>query len=269
MLSEWHPWLYRAAVAAHRTRRRVQDRRSHRWAAHRPEVVTDTLVAEAASPLQRRLAGVDEALQRNKRHNLELAIAGLDGQVLLPGELLSFWRCVGNPTAGRGYVPGMVLAHGRIRAGVGGGLCQLSNMLHWLSLHTALTVVERHHHGHDLFPDDGRLVPFGTGATVFYNYLDLRLRNPGPETYRIHLWLTEVELRGEIRADRPPRLMYEVVEEGHRFARTRDGLVRENTLFRVERDRSTGALAGRHLLAHNVFPVLYEPGPGVTIAAAG
>jgi vancomycin resistance protein VanW len=268
MLSKWHPWLYRACVAAHRTRRRVRNLRQCAWASQRPEVVTDILVAEAASSLQRRLEGVDRELQRNKRHNLQLAIATFDGLLLRPGESLSFWRCVGNPTASRGYMPGLVLAHGRVAAGVGGGLCQLSNMLHWLALHTPLTVVERHHHGHDLFPDAGRLVPFGTGATVFYNYLDFRLLNPGPESYRIRLQVTEHELRGEIRADRPPRLVYGVVEEDHRFRRTPDGLVRENVLYRVTCDRATGAPAGRDLLAHNVFPVLYEPGPEVSIASS-
>jgi vancomycin resistance protein VanW len=39
-------------------------------------------------------------------------------------------RCVGNPTAARGDVPGMVLVHDQLRAGIGGDLCQLSNMLH-------------------------------------------------------------------------------------------------------------------------------------------
>lgn len=266
MLSKWHPWLYHACVAVHQTRRRVGDLRPCQWARQRPEVVTDALVAEAASPLVRPFAGVDPALQRNKRHNVALSIATLDGQVLRPDESLAFWQCVGNPKADRGYLPGLVLVHGRLRAGVGGGLCQLSNMLHWLALHTPLTVVERHHHGHDLFPDAGRLIPFGAGATVFYNYQDLRLRNPGPETYRLRLWLTDLELRGEIRSDRPPRLMYEVVEEDHRFRRTSGGVVRENRLYRVARDRATGAPAGRELLAHNVFPVLYEPGPEVTIA---
>jgi vancomycin resistance protein VanW len=266
MVSSWHPWLYHACVAVHRTRRRLRDRQSCEWASPRPEVVTDALVAEAASPLVRQLGGVDLALQRNKRRNLELSIETLDEQVLRPGESLSFWRCVGNPTARRGFVPGMMLVHDRVCPGVGGGLCQLSNMLHWLALHTPLAVFERHHHGHDLFPDDGRIIPFGSGATVFYNYLDLRLRNPGPETYRLRLWLTDLELRGEIRSDRMPPLMYEVVEEDHRFRRTAAGLVRENRLYRVGRDRTTGAPAARELLAHNVFPVLYEPGPEVTIA---
>lgn len=266
MLSEWHPWLYHASVSAHQVRRHVRDLADRTPLARvRPEITTDCLVAEAGSVVLRVLADVDMALQQNKRRNLELAIATLDGRVLRPGETLSFWRCVGNPTARRGYLPGLVLAHGRLHADVGGGLCQLSNLLHWLALHTSLTVVERHHHGHDSFPDAGRVVPFGTGATVFYNYLDLRLRNPGPETYRLRLWLTTEELRGEVRSDRPPSLTYEVVEEDHRFRRQGSGVVRENRLYRVARDRVTGSPTYRQPMAHNVFPVLYQPGPDVTI----
>ncbi len=267
MLSQWHPALYHACVTAHRTRRRLGELGDGQtWARRRPEVVTDVLVAEAGSLVLRRLAGVDLALQRNKRRNLELSIATLDGQVLRPGETLSFWRCVGSPAARRGFLPGLVLVHGRLHADVGGGLCQLSNLLHWLALHTPLAVVERHHHGYDSFPDAGRVVPFGTGATVFYNYVDLRLRNPGPETYRLSLWLTDLELRGEVRSDRPPALRYEVAEEDHRFRRTAGGVVRENRLYRVTRDWTTGGPAGRELIAHNVFPVLYEPGPEVLIS---
>jgi vancomycin resistance protein VanW len=266
MLSAWHPWLYHTSVFAHQMQRHVYDLADRGAAAQlRPEISTNYLVAEAGSVVLRRLADVNIMLQHNKRRNLELAIATLDSRVLRPGESLSFWRCVGNPTARRGYLPGLVLAHGRLQAAVGGGLCQLSNLLHWLALHTPLLVVERHHHGHDSFPDVGRVVPFGTGATVFYNYLDLRLRNEGPEAYRLRLWLTEEELRGEIRSDRPPNLTYKIVEEDHRFRRRGPGVFRENRLFRATQDRETGAPVGRELLAHNVFPVLYQPGPEVAI----
>ena len=58
---------------------------------------------------------------------------------------------------------------------------------------------------------DGRVVPFGSGATVFHNYVDLRFVNPGPETYRIRLWLTDDELRGELWADRPHPLFRELL----------------------------------------------------------
>lgn len=136
-------------------------------------------------------------LQRNKARNLELALATIDRRVLGPGQELSFWRCVGEPNAQRGYLPGLVLVHGHMASSADGGLCQLSNLLHWLVLHSPLRVVEHHHHGFDPFPDSGRHVPFGSGATVFYNYVDLRFENPTSANYKIHLWLTDTELRGK------------------------------------------------------------------------
>src|SRR5690606_11218439 len=111
------------------------------------------------------LAGLDPHLQRNKVVNLRLAAASLDGVLLRPGERLSFWRLVGPPTRRRGFVEGLVLNQGALSVGVGGGLCQMTNLLYWMTLHTPLTVVERWRHSYDVFPDEGRTQPFGSGAT--------------------------------------------------------------------------------------------------------
>jgi len=155
-------------------------------------------------PLFRQLTNSELWMQRNKVANLRLAVARLDGIVLRPGELLSFWRLVGRPTRRRGYWEGMVLCEGRIVPGVGGGLCQLSNLIYWVALHTQLTVVERWRHNYDVFPDTGRTQPFGSGATVSCNYIDLQIRNETTSTYQLHLWLTENDLCGEWRSVRPP-----------------------------------------------------------------
>ena len=266
LLSERYPFLYGVSVATHRLDRRARwllGRRRH--ARLDPETDTPHRVVRHGSLLLRRLGDVDMSLQRNKIENLRLAIRTLDGRVLRPGEELSFWRCVGRPSAGRGYVPGLVLVHGRMGAGVGGGLCQLSNLLHWMVLHTSMTVVERHHHGYDPFPDSGRVIPFGSGATVFYNYVDLCFVNPGPETYRIRLWLTDDELRGELWADHLPPVRLHVCEKDHRFFRSGGRVFRENRLVRTAVDRRTGLRAGQELVMHNVCPVLYEPGPDVVV----
>lgn len=45
---------------------------------------------------------------------------------------------------------------GRIGSDVGGGLCQLSNLIFWMTFHTPLTVTERYRHSHDVFPDANR-----------------------------------------------------------------------------------------------------------------
>ena len=153
-----------------------------RFARPRPEVECPYLRAEHATPLLRRLRGEDMALQRSKVTNLRLAAARLDGLTLRPGETLSFWRAVGKPTRRRGYVEGMILRNGRAASGVGGGLCQMTNLLYWMTLHTPLTVTERWRHGYDVFPDSNRTQPFGSGATCFYNYMDLMVRNDTPDT---------------------------------------------------------------------------------------
>jgi vancomycin resistance protein VanW len=270
LLSERYPLFYQPSVAVHRGARRA------RWllegpgqARFDPSPPTPHRIARHRSILLRKLGDVDMELQRNKVRNLQLALERLDGRTLRPGQSLSFWRCVGEPSARRGYLPGLVLVHGRMASAVGGGLCQLSNLLHWLVLHTPLEVTERHHHGYDSFPDSGRQVPFGSGATVFYNYVDLRFRNPTGSVYRLKLRLTETELQGEIWCERLPPLAYHVREEGHRFFRREGRVYRENRLLRVAIERATGREAWRELVGHNVFPVLYEPDPSVLIEEVG
>ena len=111
----------------------------------------------------------------------------------------------------------MVLHYGKFSSGVGGGLCQLSNMIYWMTLHTPLTVTERYRHSYDVFPDSRRTQPFGSGATCVYNYRDLSFRNDTNESYQINIWMDESELKGEILSDAPKYFDYEVYESNHRM----------------------------------------------------
>ena len=77
-------------------------------------------------------------LQHNKVRNLELASGRVDGILIAPGETFSFNKVVGNCTRRKGYVEGMKLSNGDAEAGVGGGICQLANLLHWMFLHAPL-----------------------------------------------------------------------------------------------------------------------------------
>ena len=78
-----------------------------------------------------------------------------------------------------------------------------------------LTVTERWRHGYDVFPDSNRTQPFGSGATCFYNYMDLMVRNDTPDTWRLVLQVTDTHLEGEWRADGPQTCRYEVYEKEH------------------------------------------------------
>ncbi len=121
--------------------------------------------------------------------------------LIRPGETFSYWKTIGKPTRLKGYQKGMNLYYGSFRAETGGGLCQLSNLIYWMVLHTPLTVTERHRHSFDAFPDSNRTQPFGSGATCAYNYRDLQIANQTDETYQICLRIEDHDLVGEIRTD--------------------------------------------------------------------
>lgn len=182
----------------------------------------------------------------------------MDGILIRPGETFSFWRQVGEATAEKGYVDGMQLSRGEVVRGIGGGLCQLANLLYWMSLHTPLKVVERHHHSFDPFPDENRTLPFGSGCGVFYNYIDLRFFNPTDTTFQIRTRLTDQHLKGVIFADRETPHAYHVFEKNHRFTREHDKFYRENEIWREIIDRRTGDRVGEELLVRNHAEVKYE-----------
>jgi vancomycin resistance protein VanW len=201
---------------------------------------------------------VDQRLQINKVTNLRLAAAKFDGQVIRPGKTFSFWHCLGRPTERRGYLTGLLLADGAACEGTGGGLCQMANLLYWLALHSPLTVTERHHHSLDVFPDSGRVLPFGSGASVFYNYVDLQFRNDTKLTLRFRVKVDEEHLHGELWTDELSELSYHVQERDHRFYQDESGTWwRENRLYQIAVDRTSGNTIDEKLIVHNVSKVLY------------
>jgi len=263
-----HPWLYAARAGELRLERRLSDgiRRVPFAGSVSEDPLAVTLIRHA-SVLRRRLHDLDPRLQETKIVNLRLAAATIDGLVIRPGEMFSFWNRVGPPTAARRFVDGLILRGGRITVGIGGGLCQLSNLLYWMALHTPLVVAEQHHHGFDPFPDSRRVLPFGSGATIFYNYGDLRFANPTDQPIRVGVSVGRTRLHGCITTDRPWPLAYHVEEHGHRFVRGPDGLVfRDNELWRRVVDRRTGETVERTLITRNHALVAY-PVPEALLGA--
>lgn len=196
------------------------------------------------------------SLQQNKIANLRIAAKTIDGTTIVPGESFSFWRLVGRTSRRKSYLDGMTIADGRLGVSRGGGLCQLSNALYWVALHLGCTVSERHRHSFDCFPDSYRTVPFGAGATIYYNYVDFQFRNDTEETFRLAVWLDDEYLHVEAFADREPRYRYRVIEENHHFTVVGQERWRENDLYllRLRGDK----VVGREHLAHNRGRVLYE-----------
>ncbi|MCL6477692.1 MAG: VanW family protein [Peptococcaceae bacterium] len=211
------------------------------------------------TPLLRRLRNVDMWLQHNKIINLRLAVERINGVILKPGETFSFWRLVGKPTRRKGYVDGMVLCNGSLHPGVGGGICQLSNLIYWMTLHTPLTVTERWRHNYDVFPDSDRTQPFGSGATVEYNYIDLQIRNDTDTSYQLLVWVSDTHLHGEWRSEKPVKTRYRVYQSYHRICHTWwGGYMRHNVLRRLVLDRNNNQVADE-FVTENQAVMMYPP----------
>ncbi|MFC4560053.1 VanW family protein [Virgibacillus kekensis] len=183
--------------------------------------------------LRRQLKDVEMWYQENKIDNLKIALNKLNGITIHPGETFSYWKLIGCPSKRKGYKKGMVLHYGKYKPGIGGGLCQLSNLIYWITLHTPLTVMERYRHSYDVFPDFKRTQPFGSGATCSYNYLDLQIQNRTNNTFQLLIYLNDTHLVGEWRAINPEIRTYEVYEKDHKITHEHwGGYVRHNTIYR-------------------------------------
>lgn len=211
------------------------------------------------TPIFRQLRDVDMSLQMNKVRNLEIALQRLNGIVIQPGKTFSYWKLIGKPTKRKGYVEGMVLFYGKFKTGIGGGLCQLSNLIYWITLHTPLTVVERHRHSYDVFPDANRTQPFGSGATCAYNYLDLQIYNPTERPFQLSLQLTKEQLIGEWRSDLPHAYQYEIYEKQHRIQQEYwGGYIRTNQIYRLIRNTHNEVVTDEFITENHAL-MMYEP----------
>ncbi len=214
------------------------------------------LLFQAQSPLKRPNYQGDPKLQRGKERNVALAARAIDGVVIQPEGLFSYHKLVGRPSLLRGFRKGLELHDGEKQGGVGGGCCMVSNMLYWLALNSGLQIVERHRHGLDLFPDCDRRVPFGCGATVFYNYRDLRFENKLPDKLQIRMRIENGELTGSIFSVFPARYKIQIEERDHRFFEENGQKMRENRIWRIIHDLE-GKKIQEELIAHNRCQVMY------------
>jgi vancomycin resistance protein VanW len=219
----------------------------------------DNSLVKHKSFLLRPLKDVEMYLQHNKVTNLKIAISHLDKVVIKPGETFSIWRLVGRPTKSKGYLDGMTLHNGKISKDIGGGLCQLGNLLYWMALHSPLTIKERWRHSYDVFPDINRSIPFACGATLAYNYIDLQLENNTNKIFQINLWLDNKYLYGEITCNADLKTKYDIYETDHTFKQQLwGGYTRHNRIWRKITTLIDNTTT-EELVAENNAIMMYNP----------
>lgn len=211
------------------------------------------------SLIRRKLGNVDMQLQENKAVNLAIAAPKINGIIINPGETFSFWKLVGRCSHRNGYKEGLTISSGKPTKGIGGGMCQFSNLIHWLALHSPLDIIEHHHHDNiDLFPDYGRQVPFGCGTSILYNYLDYRLKNNTDNTFQLIVYTTDTHLCGELRSSHPLDCKYHIIEENKHFVKQNGVYYRRNTILRRIVDKKTGNEIGIEEIKKSNARVLYS-----------
>lgn len=211
-----------------------------------------------AKVLLRKLHGVDMQLQINKTKNLEIAGKKVDGIIIMPGEVFSLWNLVGKTSKRKGYLEALTVSDSELGKGIGGGLCQLGNLIHYLILHTDLEVVEKHHHSDALFPDEKRRVPFGTGTSIAYKRLDYKFKNTSNYPVQLRIWQDDVMIYGEIRSTVPINYKYKLVEEGHHFAMEDGIFYRISQVYRIKIDKETNKEIKKELILNNHSRVMYD-----------
>lgn len=156
--------------------------------------------AERKSALWTQVAEAEFPLTAGKIQNLRAACRRLHGTEIPAGKVFSFWKQIGRTTLSAGFVNGRELRSGCMVPNIGGGLCQLSGLLHAAACDAGMEIVEKHAHSRTL---PGIPLPPELDATIFWNYVDLRIA--APFAWRLETVLTATDLvvtirRGEISA---------------------------------------------------------------------
>lgn len=170
------------------------------------------------------------ATVEQKKQNLRLAAERIGRYVVMPGEVFSFWRTVGNPNT-RQFAASRGIRGGVLQLERGGGLCQASGIIHHLSLLAGFEIVERYNHSVDLYTEETRFCPLGSDATVAYGYRDLRVRNTSKSPVQFILDVHEDHFTGSLCSKTP------IPQHDIHFERTDHP---DGTLTACTIDRTTG-----------------------------
>lgn len=137
----------------------------------------------------------------HKYNNISLAAQKIDKIYVQPGEVISFWKCVGIPGKKQGFLESRTIIGNTTREEYGGGICQVSGLMYYLALQSGLEIVERANHSRDIYTEESRFTPLGTDATVVYGYKDLLIRNNKPFPIQLGFEVEDGKIVGTVRSE--------------------------------------------------------------------
>ncbi len=110
---------------------------------------------------------------KNRRHNIKIGAATLNGVLIKPDEEFSLVKTLGEINAETGYLPELVIKGNKTIPEYGGGLCQIGTTTFRVTLASGLPILERRNHSYRV----SYYEPAGTDATIYDPKPDFRLVN--------------------------------------------------------------------------------------------
>lgn len=151
--------------------------------------------------------------------NVTVAAKKTDGQLLMPGDEISFMNYLGSVNEEAGFKPATIIINNEYVDGIGGGVCQVSSTMYNAIIRSGMTILSRSNH---TFPIG--YVPLGLDATVADPLPDLKYRNDNPfpvyiknsagggymttTIYGNKAQAKKIEITTEIKETTPPEVKY-------------------------------------------------------------
>lgn len=254
-----NPTCYAISLQKEICKRHIKNLLSkEKFAKDRSNEKLPVVISSHSSNIIKRAKGVDLTTQKNKEINIILACKKLNGIVIHPGEVFSFWKLVGKVTKKKGYKEGRVIEKNKLVTGIGGGLCNLANTINLIVLKSPMDVIEFHKHSDALAPDEGKRVPLSAGTSINYNHLDYRFKNNTDQDVQLFVWCKDEVLYAELRSEKDVPLRYEIVEEDHNFKKEGEKFYRNSKIYRESYDKSSGNLMDKKLIWDNHSKVMFD-----------
>lgn len=242
--------------------------RNH-YSSQQPETLLPYRLFETTCPMYNYETGFDMVYQENKVFNLKLAAKTLNNLIIRPGETFSFWKSVRYADRDTPYKDGLVVANGKLQASPGGGLCQMSNLLFWLFLHTPLTITERHGHMVKDFPDPPSDAPIGIDAAISEGWLDLKVRNNTDCTFQIVISFDENNIHGSILADIEPTTAFQITNGKSLYYQKNGKTFEEVDIIQTLISLSDQKAVSSKLLYRNCCEIGYELPDDIEVITVG
>lgn len=194
----WNDSIFRLKIIALILRRFIQNTLSHcpKFAVDHHNNGSSPVIASSETELWNPHDNANNwILTAGKIENLRIAARKINGLHVQANQPFSFWKHIGYPNFGQGFVVGREIREGCIIPTVAGGLCQLSNALYDSALKANFEIIERHKHTKII---KGSLAEKDRDATVKWNYLDLCFS--APHDFKIDVELNSTHLMVKFRS---------------------------------------------------------------------